>query len=352
MTPGSEPPLKRIADHRPAGGGWYAAAGLSASVAFAELTPWELAQDLALFAVPTALVLALVAVADGHEPIAVLVMASAGAVASLLPILAIDPGDVVEPYAHLIAVRSLQGHVDALQRTGAGIAIVMSLGVLAWLTAGPARAARHGRRGLAWRVGGGQLGCLTLAGVGAAVDGETVGALVHDPAVAADPDRLRATCDAVKLSLANERLAAEIRWQLDEVRASRQRFVQAEERARARLERDLHDGAQQRLTAAMLQLRVLQQSAGEGGAELAGRSAGHVDIDLVSVEHRRRVTIADDGRGIEPVCTVEARERPRVPAGTGLVGLFDRIDAHGGTLAIRRGAQGGTTVEVTLPCAP
>ena len=60
---------------------------------------------------------------------------------------------------------------------------------------------------------------------------------------------------ASRFALENERLTAELRAQLDEVRASRARIVAATDEERRRLERDLHDGAQQRLVALGFTLR-------------------------------------------------------------------------------------------------
>lgn len=76
-----------------------------------------------------------------------------------------------------------------------------------------------------------------------------VGALRHDAALRYDPERLHAVAAAAGLALEVERLNRQVVAQLDEVNASRARIVQASDTARRRLERDLHDGAQQRLVA-------------------------------------------------------------------------------------------------------
>ncbi len=81
----------------------------------------------------------------------------------------------------------------------------------------------------------------------------TVAVLVHDPAV--DPELVESAAAASRLALENERLAAELRAQLKEVRASRARIVEATDEERRRIERDLHDGAQQRLVALGFTLR-------------------------------------------------------------------------------------------------
>ncbi len=88
----------------------------------------------------------------------------------------------------------------------------------------------------------------------------TVALLVHDPAV--DPELVESAAAASRLALENERLAAELRAQLDEVRASRARIVEATDEERRRIERNLHDGAQQRLVSLGFTLRRANRRAG------------------------------------------------------------------------------------------
>ena len=87
-------------------------------------------------------------------------------------------------------------------------------------------------------------------------DGEPLAVVVHDPVLREDPELLDAALGAAALTLVNRRLAAERRARLDELEASRARLVEAEATARRRLERNLHDGAQQRLVALKLQLSL------------------------------------------------------------------------------------------------
>jgi signal transduction histidine kinase len=94
-----------------------------------------------------------------------------------------------------------------------------------------------------------------------------VAALVHDPALLERPGLLEAAGAAARLALQNERLQAELRAQLVELRASRARIVSAGDEARRRLERDLHDGAQQRLLSLGLALQLIR---GELGPEANG----------------------------------------------------------------------------------
>lgn len=80
-----------------------------------------------------------------------------------------------------------------------------------------------------------------------------------DPVLREDPGLVAAAVAAVRLSIENERLQAEVRAQLDDVRASRARIVEAQDTERRRLERDLHDGAQQRLVSLQMSLQLLRR---------------------------------------------------------------------------------------------
>lgn len=89
--------------------------------------------------------------------------------------------------------------------------------------------------------------------------GQRVGALVHDRAALEEPAMLDAVCAAAGLALENHRLHAEVLTRLEEVRASRARIVEAGDAARRRVERNLHDGAQQRLVTLSLVLRMARK---------------------------------------------------------------------------------------------
>jgi len=95
-----------------------------------------------------------------------------------------------------------------------------------------------------------------------------VAVLVHDPALSEDSELLDAAAAAARLALDNARLQAEVRAQLAEVQASRQRIAAAADTERQRLERDLHDGAQQRLLGVGLSLGVLRSSLGSADRDL------------------------------------------------------------------------------------
>src|SRR5262249_53086303 len=86
--------------------------------------------------------------------------------------------------------------------------------------------------------------------------------LVHDPTLRDEPRLVEAAAAAARLALENARLQAEVRAQLAKVSASRARIVAAADEQRRRIERDLHDGAQQRLVALALDLRSGQRRLG------------------------------------------------------------------------------------------
>lgn len=88
--------------------------------------------------------------------------------------------------------------------------------------------------------------------------GQPIGALVFDVALLEEPYLIDGVAAATAFALENARLQAELRAQLSEVRASRARIVRAADTERRRLERNLHDGAQQRLLSLGIALRLLR----------------------------------------------------------------------------------------------
>ncbi|MGZ8633600.1 MAG: sensor histidine kinase [Solirubrobacteraceae bacterium] len=89
-------------------------------------------------------------------------------------------------------------------------------------------------------------------------EGREIATLVYDASLDDDPELVDAVRAAAGIALENDRLHAEAQARLAEVQASRERIVAAGDAERRRLERNLHDGAQQRLVALSLQLRLLQ----------------------------------------------------------------------------------------------
>ena len=89
-------------------------------------------------------------------------------------------------------------------------------------------------------------------------DGLHVAALLHDPALDDERDLLEGVTAAAGIAMENARLHAELRARLAEIQGSRARVIAAGQRERQRLERNLHDGAQQRLIALSLELSRLE----------------------------------------------------------------------------------------------
>src|SRR3954471_6732608 len=250
-------------------------------------------------------------------------------------------------------------------------------------------------------------------------DGRELAVLIYDASLEDDPELVAAVAAAAAIALDDARLQTESEDRLAELRASRERIVAAGDAERRRLERNLHDGAQQRLVFVALQLRMIQRSidtdpavakrmvtsAGEELSKsledlrelarglhpsvlnhglkaaldsLASRSvvpttvsfnatarlpepvelaayfvacealanvAKYAHATKASVRVSRRhgvavIEIADDGVG-------GADET----AGTGLLGLADRVAALDGTLRVLSPRGTGTVVTADLPCA-
>jgi signal transduction histidine kinase len=126
-------------------------------------------------------------------------------------------------------------------------------------------------------------------------EGRRVAAIIHDADLAQERDLVQAVGAAAALTLENERLDAELRAHVDELRASRARIVTAGYAERQRLERDLHDGAQQRLMALGINLRLARDRIGSDAQEAAAL------LDA-SLEELREATseLRELARGIHP----------------------------------------------------
>ncbi|OGO54999.1 MAG: hypothetical protein A2V84_06075 [Chloroflexi bacterium RBG_16_70_13] len=247
-------------------------------------------------------------------------------------------------------------------------------------------------------------------------EGELLGVLVHDAVISdEDPGLVEAVTSVARLALENERLAAQVRAQLEEVRASRQRIVEAGDAERRRVERDLHDGAQQRLVALAMRLEqargasadaqdLIDATTTELGAAIAEvrqlarglhppilTEAG-LRAAVESLAERTPIPVEVEGSGERHAATVEAtayfvvaealtniarhanashatvsirtsgddlaveiRDDGRGGAdpagGSGLSGLRDRVAAIGGSLVVHSPEGGGTSVLATIPLA-
>ena len=134
-------------------------------------------------------------------------------------------------------------------------------------------------------------------------NGEHVAALIHDPTLGDEPELLSAVTAAAGIALENGRLQAEQKAHLEELKGSRARVIEAGQRERQRLERNLHDGAQQRLIALSLELSLLEkQVAGDEDTRARLDQARHqiaVSLDELRAVARGLHPAVLSGHGLE-----------------------------------------------------
>ena len=132
-------------------------------------------------------------------------------------------------------------------------------------------------------------------------DGRRVALVAHAAAVAELEREIGA---AVRLALENERLQAEVLAQLQDLRASRTRIVETGDAERRRLERDLHDGAQQRLLALSYDLRLAR--AGCSRPTATSRAASLLDAQATDERRPPSDELRELAHGIYPAILTEA----------------------------------------------
>ena len=126
-------------------------------------------------------------------------------------------------------------------------------------------------------------------------DGKRVGAIIHDGRLDEAEELVASVASAAGLRMENERLDAELRARLEELRASRARIVEAGYRERRRVERDLHDGAQQRLMALALNLKLARTRLDADPAE-----AGELLDEATAELEQATAELRELARGIHP----------------------------------------------------
>jgi signal transduction histidine kinase len=143
-------------------------------------------------------------------------------------------------------------------------------------------------------------------------EGERVAVLIHDRALDDERELLDAAVAAAGIALENGRLQAELAARLEEVKGSRARVIEAGQRERQRLERNLHDGAQQRLIALSLHLTLLEQRLGDDPG-----TRRRLD------EARREIALS-----LDELRTVARGLHPAVLSGHGLAVALESIAAR------------------------
>jgi signal transduction histidine kinase len=174
-----------------------------------------------------------------------------------------------------------------------------------------------------WSDAEGKSVCLPESGSGRAMtlidrDGARMAALLHDPALEDEPELLAAVGAAFGMALENGRLQAEQRAHLEELKGSRSRVIEAGQRERQRLERNLHDGAQQRLIALSLELSLLER-------QVTGDADAHRRLD----QARREIAVT-----LEELRSVARGLHPAVLSGHGLEVALQSIAAKA-TVSVR-----------------
>lgn len=131
------------------------------------------------------------------------------------------------------------------------------------------------------------------------VSGERIGAVIYSAKIGDQSEVLRSTAAATGLALLNARLEADLRANLAELSRSRLRLLEATDAERRRIERDLHDGAQQRLISIALDLTLASNDPGIDEKSRSTLSQSATALADLTEELR------DLARGIHPAIIVD-----------------------------------------------
>jgi signal transduction histidine kinase len=189
-------------------------------------------------------------------------------------------------------------------------------------------------------------------------DGRTVALLRHRAGLLDDPGLVQEVAAAARLGMENERLHAEVLAQLQDLQAAQARIVGGGDAERQRLERDLHDGAQQRLVALSLALRLPGAQPGQAPTPRLTTLIGQAGHELrLAIDELRELAhgiypavLADEGLAAAVEALAETSAIPitighwpqrRFPAPVEAVGYFLAAEASG-LIAARPGAEGAT----------
>jgi signal transduction histidine kinase len=146
-------------------------------------------------------------------------------------------------------------------------------------------------------------------------EGRPVAMICHDASLDTEPELIATVGAAASLALENERLNVELRARVEELRASRARIVRAGDDERRRLERDLHDGAQQQLVSLALNLRLASAKldsdpvAARELLEETARELGEATTELRELARGLHPAVLSD-RGLLPALEALAGRAP------------------------------------------
>jgi signal transduction histidine kinase len=130
--------------------------------------------------------------------------------------------------------------------------------------------------------------------------GTRVGAIIYDPDAVDEPGLVGTAGRVVAITVDRERLTAELLANQEALRRSRRRIVEAGDRERRRIERNLHDGAQQRIMMAAMDLRSAEAHLdGADPAAVAMLAAAVHDLEDAMRELRELA------RGLHPTLLTE-----------------------------------------------
>jgi signal transduction histidine kinase len=145
--------------------------------------------------------------------------------------------------------------------------------------------------------------------------GQPMALLAHRPGLLDDPGLVEQIAATARLALDNERLRAEVRARLEDLRASRARIVERGDAERRRLERDLHDGAQQRLVSLALSLRLARLGP-DAGTDVATLEEAETEVRQALAELRGLAhglypaALTEEGLGAALEALAEQMPRP------------------------------------------
>jgi signal transduction histidine kinase len=139
-------------------------------------------------------------------------------------------------------------------------------------------------------------------------EGRLIAAMIFDETLTEEPELIAAVASAAALALDNERLQAELRARIAELEQSRARALSAELRERRRIERNLHDGAQQQFVTLSMTLALLDRGLDRAAPQRRLLVSAREQLDAGLAELRELA------RGIHPALLSERGLAPAIEA--------------------------------------